>query len=76
MVVNTPGRDNGQEGAVVESDPLARLKSVVETPGRGMVDEPGTTGTGRLWVEAIDPSSGHVYYQNTATGESQWEKPF
>jgi hypothetical protein len=27
------------------------------------------------WVETVDPSSGQVYYYNTATEETSWEKP-
>ncbi len=27
------------------------------------------------WKEAIDPSSYQIYYYNTQTGETQWERP-
>eukprot|EP00948_MAST-09A_sp_MAST-9A-sp1_P003634 g3634.t1 len=27
------------------------------------------------WIESYDPDSGHYYYYNTITQESQWEKP-
>ena len=27
------------------------------------------------WQELVDPESGHKYFLNTATGESQWEVP-
>ena len=27
------------------------------------------------WQELVDPESGHKYFLNTATGESQWEAP-
>ncbi|CAE7383523.1 NLRC3 [Symbiodinium sp. CCMP2592] len=27
------------------------------------------------WDEHVDPSTGHVFYHNTTTGESTWEKP-
>ncbi len=27
------------------------------------------------WVAVTDPDSGQVYYENTVTGESQWDKP-
>ena len=80
MVVNTPGRESGANGndadVTGENDPLARLKSVVETPGRGAADDCSAANSESLWVEAVDPASGHVYYQNSVTGESQWEKPY
>eukprot|EP00949_MAST-11_sp_MAST-11-sp1_P004148 g4148.t1 len=27
------------------------------------------------WAEAVDPASGHTYYYNSSTGETQWERP-
>ncbi|KAF4139921.1 Ankyrin repeats domain-containing protein [Phytophthora infestans] len=29
----------------------------------------------RKWTEQFDPTTGHKYYYNSETGESQWEKP-
>lgn len=36
-------------------------------------NDPG--GLPENWTEATDPGSGRVYYYNTATNETSWEKP-
>jgi len=28
------------------------------------------------WIEAIDPSSGNIYYYNETSGETAWDRPF
>ena len=35
----------------------------------------GSNGLPPGWDEHIDPATGHVFYINTATGASQWERP-
>jgi hypothetical protein len=34
-----------------------------------------TSQDASAWVEATDPSSGNIYYYNSATGETSWERP-
>lgn len=29
----------------------------------------------QFWVERFDPASGYAYYENTASGETTWERP-
>ena len=69
-IVNTPGRTVDPDSDSVGDSGIARLKMAVETPGR--CAEVAET----QWTEIIDPSSGHIYYQNSVTGESQWESPY
>ena len=69
-IVNTPGRTVDPDSDSVGDSGIARLKMAIETPGR--CAEVAET----QWTEIIDPSSGHIYYQNSVTGESQWESPY
>jgi len=46
----------------------ARAAAAVAAP-------PPTLAAGSTWVICTDPSSGHVYFFNQATGQSSWEKP-
>ncbi|KAJ8614268.1 hypothetical protein CTAYLR_001138 [Chrysophaeum taylorii] len=43
--------------------------------GSAANDEATTLTAHGEWKEIFDPSARHLYYVNTATGESQWERP-
>lgn len=43
-------------------------KSVNSTPA-------AATGLPAGWIQLVDPNSGHPYYVNQTTGQSQWEPP-
>ena len=39
-------------------------------------EEEGEVGTdNETWLKRHDSTSGHDFYENTATGETQWTKP-
>ena len=69
-IINTPGR-----GATTnDDDDVQRLLKVVNSSREDINNSANTPQ--QQWIEMTDPTSGHIYYQNVSTGESQWEKPF
>ena len=70
-VVNTPGR--AQENVVKDDDVQRLLRVVNSSREDAPINAPVQQ---RQWIEMTDPESGHMYYQNVATGESQWERPY
>mmetsp|Transcript_12886 Transcript_12886/g.27163 ORF Transcript_12886/g.27163 Transcript_12886/m.27163 type:complete len:783 (+) Transcript_12886:176-2524(+) len=51
----------------------AAVDETTETAEDDANDREGTQGS--QWVETTDPSSGNIYYYNTITAETRWEKP-
>jgi hypothetical protein len=47
--------------------------------GGGLVTDAALTndmaGKSSKWKETVDPESGHIYYYNTETSETSWERP-
>ncbi len=69
-VINTPGRVDYGNDTDVE-----RLLKVVNSSREDVTDHHNSSKQ-QQWIKTTDPNSGHVYYQNSLTGESQWEKPY
>ena len=51
-----------------------RCKAEKPEGGGGLVQDP-QQAAGSDWKETIDPTSGHLYYYNTRTNETSWERP-
>jgi hypothetical protein len=63
--------------AVEESssiNPAAKEEAVIQADSSHESQESNDDLPGD-WTEAVNPSTGHVYYYNTATEETSWEKP-
>lgn len=73
----------GVRVATILAEPAAPL-AVAPAAGHAMTEQVataampvigGTPSGGPSWVVCTDPTSGHVYYFNSATGMSSWERP-
>lgn len=42
---------------------------------KGLEEDASRTEEGSDWKEIFDPKAKHLYYHNTMTGETQWERP-
>ena len=64
---------------------VEKLDSLIKLIGDSSSSQAGSEGSGRKqveqksgsqnWMEMSDPNTGGVYYYNTVTGASSWEKP-
>ncbi|CAJ1954685.1 unnamed protein product [Cylindrotheca closterium] len=80
-----PSSNTAMEDAAEVADEIQ--DTLVENPADADVGEPLTTETAvsegivqeedpqREWIETVDESTGQVYYFNTVTQETSWEKP-
>ena len=47
--------------------------NVIETSSS--VESASAVSAASYWIEAVDPTTNNIYYYNTLTGESSWDKP-
>ena len=84
------GQGQGGDGAVTEEEALVGAPASVQDIERRVNQEPSSqpaaveasaTATGHLettvspWAEVIDEASGNVYYYNSVTHKTCWERP-
>jgi hypothetical protein len=73
----TPAGDNTMEWLAA-----ARARTAPHSPGSAAAAAPQAATTAAVrsagvaeWSPVVDPSSGHTYYYEAATGRTQWEVP-
>eukprot|EP00980_Cylindrotheca_fusiformis_P026306 scaffold15772_cov162-Cylindrotheca_fusiformis.AAC.8 len=66
-------------GGVEDSTSATAAAEDYATPATAPIAESDTRGMGPAlppdWAEVVDPASGNVYYYNSMTQESSWERP-
>jgi len=65
------GRGRGGGGASTRAQPLDRSLSSFQRSLNAEEPEAATSD----WKKLTDPDSGHAYWENLATGQTQWEDP-
>jgi len=49
--------------------------NVIETSSSVESASASAVSAASYWIEAVDPTTNNIYYYNTLTGESSWDKP-
>ena len=80
VTVDLPGGGQQLVGMAPDVVPGQTVKVKVPNPAykKGAPPpppSPGTSGKAQEWIQSKDPKSGRLFYLNTRTKETRWDKP-